>query len=227
MKESTITCYMCGKATTGGEHVPPKCIFPEQKDLPKGVDYRKRLYTVPSCYEHNSKKSKDDEYLCYVLTMMNQSNLVGRNQYTSKTRRAINRNHDLLRRFAAQGGIVGESLAFHLEENRFDRITDRLARAIYYLHYKEKWLNRILYHPEFLRSTTDPENEDRTISIEADSIFSDAAFYGDNPEVFKYQAVEGVNLKEVRLHFYEGCKFYLQFRGDAAIKWEDDSKNKD
>ena len=33
------TCYMCDEIATSDEHVPPKCIFPEVKDL--GIDYRK------------------------------------------------------------------------------------------------------------------------------------------------------------------------------------------
>ncbi|MDH1232687.1 MULTISPECIES: hypothetical protein [Stenotrophomonas] len=36
------------------EHVPPQCFFPD--------DRRDGLITVRSCDEHNSKKSKDDEY---------------------------------------------------------------------------------------------------------------------------------------------------------------------
>lgn len=35
------TCYYCGKPATSTEHVPPKALFPEQKDSPEGVDYRK------------------------------------------------------------------------------------------------------------------------------------------------------------------------------------------
>ena len=45
------TCYMCEKESTSSEHVPPKCLFPEKKDLPDGVDLRKSLITVPSCDE--------------------------------------------------------------------------------------------------------------------------------------------------------------------------------
>lgn len=218
---------MCDKVTTGDEHVPPKCIFPERKDLSYGIDYRKQLFTVPSCDEHNSKKSKDDEYLCYVLTMSQQINPVGRNHYISKIRRAIKRNPSLLKNFAttaqsvkvmsSQGGSIEKSFSFHLEEDRFNRIIDRLGRAIYYLHYQEKWLNHIRYQAEFLRSAIDHENVDRSnvriweMSKEADCLFSNAVFYGDNPEVFKYQAVEHDDSKRMRLHFYANCKLLLLF----------------
>lgn len=227
MKETVTTCYMCDKAPTGDEHVPPKCIFPERKDLPDGVDYRKQLFTVPSCDEHNSKKSKDDEFLCYMLAMSYQINPVGRSHYTTKIRRAINRNSSLLKMFAItakrvkvmskQGGPDEESSAIRLDKDRFNRIIDRLGRAIYYLHYQEKWLKDIRYQAEFLHSTIDPENTDRSnasiekISKEVDYLFSNAVFYGDNPEVFKYQAVIHDDSKKMRLHFYENCKLLLLF----------------
>ena len=65
MKE-TETCYMCDASATGREHVPPRCLFPEAKDIP-GKDFRKKLITVPSCDAHNFAKSKDDEYLMTIL----------------------------------------------------------------------------------------------------------------------------------------------------------------
>jgi hypothetical protein len=57
---------MCDSLATSSEHVPPKCFFPEKKDLPREVDLRKNLFKVPSCDAHNSQKSHDDEYFFYV-----------------------------------------------------------------------------------------------------------------------------------------------------------------
>lgn len=57
----TNTCYMCDAEATTVEHVPPKCIFPESKDLSstdKLLDFRKQLITVPSCDDHNGKNQK-------------------------------------------------------------------------------------------------------------------------------------------------------------------------
>ena len=56
----TDKCYYCGEPAMSEEHVPPKCLFPEQKDT--GKDYRKNLITVPSCDKHNAGKSCDDEF---------------------------------------------------------------------------------------------------------------------------------------------------------------------
>lgn len=55
------TCYACENPATGREHVPAKCLFPKQEA------YRKNLITVPSCDDHNSNKSADDEYLRHLI----------------------------------------------------------------------------------------------------------------------------------------------------------------
>ena len=72
----TQKCYMCDGRATTDEHVPPKCLFPEEKDLPKEVSLRVELIKVPSCELHNTAKSKDDEYLLYVLCMNIANNAV-------------------------------------------------------------------------------------------------------------------------------------------------------
>lgn len=55
------TCYACSNIATGKEHLPPRCFFP------KGM--RKSLITAPSCDEHNSEKSKEDEYIKSILLL--------------------------------------------------------------------------------------------------------------------------------------------------------------
>ena len=52
---------MCEREGNTIQHSPPRCIFPEQKDSPPGVDYRKNLITVPACEEPNTARSKDDD----------------------------------------------------------------------------------------------------------------------------------------------------------------------
>jgi len=91
-----MNCYMCDKVATGWEHVPPRCLFPEQKDLPEGVDLRKQLITVPACDEHNSAKSKDDEYLLNVLVINLPANEIAKNHFLTKIKRAVQRNPRLM-----------------------------------------------------------------------------------------------------------------------------------
>ena len=46
-------------------HALQNAYFPKVKMSEK--DYRKSLITVPSCDDHNLRKTKDDEYLMFVL----------------------------------------------------------------------------------------------------------------------------------------------------------------
>ena len=86
MNKKNINCYMCDNIATSHEHVPPQCLFPKMKEIDNGKDYRKSLIRVPSCDEHNSKKSSDDEYLrnilssCFLSDSINSSSLRSANR---------------------------------------------------------------------------------------------------------------------------------------------------
>lgn len=51
-------CAYCGEPATSKDHVPPKCIFPSDRD---------NLITVPACDIHNAKRSNLDELLLQFL----------------------------------------------------------------------------------------------------------------------------------------------------------------
>jgi len=80
-------CYFCQAYATSREHVPPKCLFPEKKDI-LGFDLRRDLITVPSCEIHNTAKSSDDEFLLLNLSGIVGSNTVGEIQRWKKVERA-------------------------------------------------------------------------------------------------------------------------------------------
>lgn len=222
---------MCDAPATSSEHVPQKCLFPERKDLLSKIDLRKNLLNVPSCDAHNSQKSRDDEYLLYVLSGSFQINEVGRNLYRTKVRRAIKRNASVLAKIASTATPVSfrepnaedvvKSVAHKLDANRFNTIIDRLARAIYFYHFKEKWSYGIRYRAEFLFATLNQSDEAnariKEISRQADEWFSSIAYIGENPEVFKYQSLEADDERIMRLHFYEGCKLLLIFSGQQQL----------
>lgn len=78
---------------TSYEHAPPQCIFPKSDSKNSGKNLRK--IKVPSCDLHNSVKSKDDEYLLYILTTTITSSNVGLNHFYDKTIRAAKRRPKL------------------------------------------------------------------------------------------------------------------------------------
>ena len=83
-------CYMCDGPGTTKEHVPPKCLFPEKKDV-GGRDFKKKLITVPSCVTHNASKTNNDEFLMVCLAGIINNNIVGRNHFQTKVDRALTR----------------------------------------------------------------------------------------------------------------------------------------
>ena len=59
-------CYHCGLPKISRDHVPPLSFFPPGAN----PDLRKNLFKVPSCDEHNSGKSLDDDYVRMVMAGM-------------------------------------------------------------------------------------------------------------------------------------------------------------
>ncbi len=154
-----------------------------------------------------------------------QINEIGLNQYQTKIRRATKRNSSILGKIASTAIPVKykdpntnkdvSTFAYELDHNRFNTIIDRLARAIYFHHFSYKWTYQIKYQAEFLYTSPDQSNEANLelieISKQADEWFFNKDFYGENPEVFKYQAIEVEHNRIMRLHFYENCKILLIF----------------
>ncbi len=81
-------CYKCGAPASSKEHVPPKCLFPEEKDINTSF-FRHNLITVPSCDQHNSVKSKDDEFLLACITGIVGNNVIGFIHNLTKVKRVL------------------------------------------------------------------------------------------------------------------------------------------
>lgn len=224
-----MPCYMCDKEPVGDEHVPPRCLFPEQKDLPEGVDLRQQLITVPACEEHNTAKSKDDEYLLYLLVINLPANETAKNHFHSKILRGIQRNPALINRFTAtqqpviavdnETGKAFRTVAVRIEDKRLDSALDHIARALYFHHLGSQWLGSVRIQPDFLLQSLDPDKGRKLNELgakmaeAADQIFAKCDFHGANPDVFKYQVHEGGDKvhKLMRLHFYNGCRVSVFF----------------
>lgn len=225
------TCYMCDEKSTSLEHVPPKCLFPEKKDLPKGVDLRKSLITVPSCDLHNSMKSNDDEYLLYCLVMSIPSNETGSNHFLTKIMRAIERNPSLIKKYlqkhktvAVENMETGEwsrSISCQIDDDRFDKSIEQLSRALFFHHFGVKADGEIGIYPNFLMSMNEGYEETNASIAKMDSIseqlFSREVVHGENPEVFKYCAVDlgQGEAKILRLYFYGGNRVTVIFKNKA------------
>ncbi|MGS0757231.1 hypothetical protein ACVBEH_22930, partial [Roseateles sp. GG27B] len=175
------------------EHVPPKCLFPTLKDSPGGVDLRRNLITVPSCDVHNLKKSGDDEYLLYVLSMAAPSGRGGHQHFSSKVSRAIERRPFLVRSFLARAREVeistnataANEIAMAVQEDgeRLQRSLEFVAFGLYRHHTGVRWRGRIKVVPEFMHFIEDEQAEEwngiyRQSSRDADELFAAAPLLG-------------------------------------------------
>jgi hypothetical protein len=212
------TCYMCERETTSDEHVPPKCLFPEQKDLPEGFDFRKNLITVPSCEEHNSKKSTDDEYLLFLLLSAAQGNGDKQRHFDTKLLRTLKRAPHILETFLkdmrpiriqTENEEIESGAAFRVDVPRFENIVKHMAMGIYFNHYKRKWSGGFRMFTNGIFDMTSPHASEvnKTISEVASTIsraFGAEAEYGENGNIFSYKLYsEGEERHAIFMTFYE------------------------
>lgn len=222
-------CYACDEVASTSEHVPPRCLFPKSKDLQSGRDLRKALIKVPSCVEHNSAKSKDDEYLLYALAMSIAVNKVATTQFETKIWRAINRNPSLALRMLknvrpvvavdTKDGTKSDTVTFKIDDARFYTALENLSRGLYYYHVGMRWLAPVVVYPEFLLSASSSQWVEANASREsiiknAELAFASALRHGDNPEVFCYRVRADFRNSTVgmRLTFYGGNNVSVIFR---------------
>lgn len=213
-------CYYCGLTATTKEHVPPKCLFPEKKDI--GNNYRENLLTVPSCDLHNGKKSKDDEFLMVSLAGIFGNNSIGYAHKLGKVDRAIKRSSSRLldKAFLKKKKYVlpaGENRFYEViwgtpDYERLIRCFEHIARGIYYHHYSERFDGLIRAQLGYLSYQEDNSKEfNNYIHFKAESELVDLEKFGENPEVFFYRVVpadeKGFSL--LNFVFYGGINIYV------------------
>ena len=217
-------CYMCKRAATSREHVPPKNLFPEVKEG-LGKDLRVDLITVPSCELHNTAKSQDDEFLMINLAGIVGSNVVGFAHKLQKVMRAISRTRGaLFERSFGQKKFLGE-IGADLERPiqlvwgavNIPRLTscfDKIARGLHFSHFGDRFTGSIRTHLGFL-AYEEPNhvNWNCFLTDRAAIDLDGKPRIGENPEVFFYQVTDSDQFGYFlfRLCFYEGLNVYCSF----------------
>jgi hypothetical protein len=215
-------CYRCGAPATSKEHVPPNCLFPEAKDVK--FNFRRDLITVPSCDLHNTKKTKEDEFLLVCLAGNVGNNVVGYVQTKTKVSRALARKHkaflnEVIRDAeelvlkADDGGefpvLKGspnherlsncfEHIAYGLFYHEHGRVFDGECRTLIgFLNYEEDRMNR-------LNELTQAKFEEETKTL---------PWKGANPVVFKYKFAppDQFGFISLRIIFYGGTDVFTAF----------------
>lgn len=209
-------CYICNKIKTSDEHVPPKSLFPEAKDLPSGIDLRKNLITVPACDDHNLQKTGDDEYLLFVLVGNIGVNTAGLKHWQSKIRRALSKRPSKYSLFKNPRPVQVMGISTGAYEIDYERVLyqfDLIVRGLYFYHFKQHWIHAIQLIVPFAVSigSISAQHYNQTIretAILVSNFLQHEPRLGDNPEVFYYQ----YKLKEngqglvMRMVFYGGIE---------------------
>jgi hypothetical protein len=215
-------CYACGQPATSREHVPPKCLFPEPKDV-GGRNYRGDLITVPSCNVHNSAKSRDDEFLMVSLATMFGGNAVGFRHSAGKVDRALRRSahrfllkvitkpERIFRVETAPGQFI-DILWGMPDIDRLKRCFESIARGLLFHETGEVFEGRVHVHLSFLfhkagNSKVMNDFLRERLALEVD----DKPRSGSNPEVFYYQRSEPdeFGLFSFRLRFFGSLEVML------------------
>jgi hypothetical protein len=225
------TCYMCTAVATSREHVPPQCLFPEPKDLPPKLDLRRNLITVPSCDEHNLEKSNDDVFLLLGLTLCIANNRVAMHHIKTKINRALTKDATLFGKFASAAapvtavadGVPENTLMMKVDNHRFLRSLDHVARGLYRHVYRQRFQGRCSIFPDFLLYADSAEslemNERNTFVLKAiRPHFDQLPHSGQNPSVFNYafMAPDENGRIALRMQFYSGSNVYVAFLPNEA-----------
>jgi len=218
-------CYWCESIGDTDEHVPPRCLFPEQKD--SGGNYRRNLITVPACAEHNSGKSKDDEFLMAVLSAAVGGNSLAYRQTSTKVRRTFEHSPSLLDRIVLNpqrliavdsDGASYPVIAGRPDMPRLVRALEATARGLWYHHRACRFVGECVILPAFV--SFDPAVDGgrmemlKTLArILGEEDLAVGANGGSNPEVFVYRfgSVDQFGLIPLFMTFFEGIDVFASF----------------
>jgi len=200
-------CYVCGAPATSEEHAPPESFFPER--------YRSGLVTVPSCADHNTKLSKDVEYVRNALCGQRGTNLVAaivfeaaRSSY-ERSPKLFNRTFSDIRRVILEGQETG---AFSIELPRFKKVIKAIAYAMYYHDFGKRNEGDFDVFSPSLSSRSNlyygrPDGYENLRSLLEACVFKSMPV--PQPRVFKYGISRpGEGQIHYRFKFYEGFVVY-------------------
>ncbi|KDC49682.1 hypothetical protein [Pseudoalteromonas sp. S3431] len=225
---------MCERQEVSKEHVPPKCLFPQIKDIDCDSNFRANLITVPSCDEHNSKKSGDDEFLMYVLVSELMASGVVAPYMVKKLKRAIDRNPTLAQKIFSNAKDVSlkskdgyvDSLEVPLDSLRLNSCFDHIARGLYYHETGFSWLSDVQVIPDFVYFIEGEDaHEIQGVHVElgvlAKMLLHPLDPHGENSDVFSYKFLkcdESPFASVAQIEFYKNCVVTILYVYKGAKK---------
>lgn len=229
-KKQTQKCYMCESVATSKEHVPPLCLFPEEKDIKTNI-FRTNLITVPSCDKHNSKKSKDDEFLMGCLAGIVGNNVIGFVHAHTKVRRSLQRKgrnyiHELVTDVKEFNLTSANNYKFPVlvgrpDLQRLHSCFSHISYGLFHSKFGKRFIGQIHIIIDFI-TYEDPKKEQfkllcrKRLGLEPNK----PKVEGNNPEIFRFEFIEPdeFGLIAMTMTFYEGAKVFVAFQGVGAPK---------
>lgn len=188
--------------------MPPRCIFPEDPA------FRKNLTTVPSCNEHNLRRSKDDELLRHILVSAPGNNALCLRVLESGVIGAFERRPHIIETFlpnltGVRAGNI-ETASFTIDLPRFESSVGAIVRGLVYAETNEKLLSdlTVAWGPLL---TSDYTKAPFLEIIQRSERRLPPIGRGANPTIFTYdfQEFRSGASRLCRLRFYEGHPIYV------------------
>lgn len=202
-----MSCYMCNKEKISVEHAPPKSFFPS--------GMRNNLITVGSCQEHNEDTSSDDEYVRNLITMLINGNSTAYKQFSEKTIKSFKKSPLLLQRITEKQHPVSfngvKTMALEIDRDRVDLVMRKIAYAIFYNKYNQRWLRKLMTATTHLK-TPEFKNDEFSKLIENIQQKHIPEYEGDNPDVFQFAFIkldDNIYNNFLRMKFYDGFEIWI------------------
>ncbi|MGA2624768.1 MAG: hypothetical protein ABSF91_12990 [Bacteroidota bacterium] len=134
---SPLLCYYCGEQATSEDHLPPSCIFPDPRPTNR--------ISVPSCEQHNSAQSKEDEYFRWFVATASAESPIAEALIKDKVVRQFQKRPKLLRAILKRSGWIdihtpsgiylGKAPAFEFKRDRIQSVITRITKGFFYHFY--------------------------------------------------------------------------------------------
>lgn len=227
-----MRCYFCGNESSGKEHVPPQCLFPESKDV-GGLNLRKNLITVPSCDLHNQSKSHDDEFLMVSMAGIINNNKIGVQHFYTKVNRVLKRkekdflNKQILRnlKHITVPTVDNKYKVATMGYPNYERLVkcfESIARGLYFHKSSTVFVGEITVLPGFIEYTNVNLRNFKDwikylINNQPEML---EVIEGENPQVFQYQFIkpDKDGLFGLKMLFYEKNEIFVAFKPEGTTQ---------